>query len=456
MKLIIALIFATGLSGLVSSAMAEVSEHEAARLGMELTPYGAEKAGNAAGTIPAWEGGITAPPPGVGYKPGEHHPDPFAADKVLYTVTPANLTQYDAIVTDGHKGMFAAYPDTYKMNVYPARRSCAYPQNVYDAVKRNAVNAKMTNDGNGITGATMGPPFPVPLSAREIIWNHELNFRGFKTTRGAAGGAPTKGGDFTLETSLDHNMYLYSDPALASTEALENKVYYLIRNTVSPPSLAGTVFMLHYTLDQVVEDRHTWNYKPGERKVKRVTGLKYDTPTTGSDGIRTVDNFQLFSGGADRYDWELIGKQEMLIPYNTYKLASPENQYKDILNNGHLNQDLIRYELHRTWVVEGKLKAGKEHRLVKRRMFYFDEDTWILVSTALYGHDDKLVRAQEGYVFNYYEAPTCLAATDVVYDVTGGVYHILGLRNQERELTFVDDIDRDTFTTENMRRIGMR
>lgn len=440
----------------VHAASAAVTEQEAKRLEGDLTPYGAERAGNAAGTIPAWDGGLSAPPEGIGYQPGEHHPDPFAADKPLFTITSATMAQYDAQLTNGHKELLKAYPETYKMNVYPTRRSCAYPPHVYQAVARNAVNGKMINDGNSITGATMAPPFPIPQSAREIVWNHELNYRGFKTLRGSAGAAPSRGGDFTPEISIDRNMYNWSDPANTTTESLGNIVYYYVRETLSPPQVAGTVFLLHYTLDQIAEDRHTWNYKPGERKVKRLTGLQYDTPTGGSDGIRTVDNFQLWNGGADRYTWEQQGKSEKIIAYNTYRFASPDLQYKDILQKGHLNTDPIRYELHRVWEVEAKLAPGKAHGIVHRRKFYLDEDTWIIGATALYGADDTIARAQEGFIYNYYEHPICLAGTDAIYDVKGGVYHILGMRNQEKEVDFNADHKRENFTTEAIRRTGVR
>ena len=56
------------------------------------TPLGAEMAGNAAGTIPAWDGGLTKPP--AGFQPGGHYSDPFKADKILFTITAANAEQY--------------------------------------------------------------------------------------------------------------------------------------------------------------------------------------------------------------------------------------------------------------------------------------------------------------------------------------------------------------------------
>src|SRR5690606_4613234 len=74
------------------SALAAMTAEEAARLGAELTPMGAEKAGNADGTIPAWAGGIrNAAEAGFpNYKTGDHHPDPYANDKPLFTITADN------------------------------------------------------------------------------------------------------------------------------------------------------------------------------------------------------------------------------------------------------------------------------------------------------------------------------------------------------------------------------
>ena len=451
---------AIGLAlGLLASTMpvnAAVSEAEAKRLEGDLTPYGAERAGNKAGTIPAWDGGLTAPPPGIGYEPGKHHPDPFAADKPLYTINAANMAQYDAQLTEGNKALLTAYPGSYSMNVYPTRRSCAYPPHVYQAVARNARSAKMINDGNGITGATMASPFPIPQSAREIIWNHELNYRGFKMQRGIANAAPSKAGDFTVEAAFEKYFYNWSDPAVTNTDGFGNKLHFVLKEYHSPAQNAGTIFLIHSTIDQVAEDKPTWGYRPGERKVKRIAGNQYDTANFGSNGIRTIDSLQVFNGAGDRYDWEQQGKSEKIIPYNAYRLVSPDLEYKDILGKGHMNTEVIRYELHRVWEIEGKLKPGKSHSIAHRRRFYQDEDTWIIMAAALYGPDDKIVRAQEGFVINYYEHPVCILAPDVIYDVTGGVFHIVNMPNQEKVINFSADIDRKIFTSESMRRQGIR
>ena len=155
---------------LVSSvAFGAVSPQEAARLGADLTPLGGEKAGNADGSIPAWNGGLkSAADAGFpNYRSPDHYPDPFATDKPLFIITAANVAQYAAKLTEGHKALFKAYPD-YKMIVYPTHRSGASPQHVYDATKRNATTAKLVPDGNGFTGAIGGAPFPIPQNGLEV------------------------------------------------------------------------------------------------------------------------------------------------------------------------------------------------------------------------------------------------------------------------------------------------
>lgn len=435
---------------------AAVAEQEAKRLDGDLTPMGAERAGNAAGTIPAWEGGLSAPPAGVSYKPGDHLPDPFAADQPLYTITPANMAEYDALLTDGHKGLLAAYPDTYLMHVYQTRRSCAYPPRVYEAIQRNAVSGQLAENGNSITGATMASPFPIPQSAREVLWNHELRYQGFKVRRESASAVPTKGGDYTLDISLDQWMYDWSDPALSKPEELENVAFHFLKLGISPSSSAGSVMVMHNTLNQVAEKRRVWNYRPGERKVKRQIGAAYDNVVPISEGIRTSDNMQVFNGAADRYDWELLGKQEKIIPYNTSRLASPELKYQDILHKKHLNPEPIRYELHRVWTLEAKLKAGQSHIIAARRKMYADEDSWTILATALFDRDGKLARVQEGHLLNMYDHPLCAIGSDVVYDMSDGRYHVIGLRNQQKAALYNADLDPQNFSPEAMRRMGVR
>ncbi len=439
-----------------NTAFAAVSPDEAKRLETDLTPMGAERAGNAAGTIPTWDGGLTEPPPGIGYEPGTFHKDPYASDKLLFTVNAANMAQYDAQLTETHKELLKAYPDSYFLNVYPAHRSCAYPKFVYEAAARNAVSGNMVDDGNGIADATMAIPFPIPQSGREVLWNHELRYQGHKVTRESAAATPTKSGDYTMDVTLEQWIYHYTNPQLAEPEDMNNVLLHFMRRGISPTSNAGTIQVMHNTLDHVLEKRRGWFYRPGERKVKSVIGAEYDNVIPSSEGIRFNDSFNIFNGGGDRYDWELIGKQEKLIPYNTFRLASPDTKYKDILHKSHLNPEPIRYELHRVWVVDAKLKPGKQHKFAARRQIYFDEDSWAGVAAVMYDATGNVSRVQETHLFDFYDQPLCNIGSDVIYDLNGGRYHIIGLRNEQNPVKFDIQDEPASFTAEGVRRLGMR
>ena len=422
--------FIAGLT-LGAHSMAAVSASEVAKLGAELTPLGAEKAGNADGSIPAWDGGITSAAQAgfANFRPGQHHPDPFANDKPLYTVTAANMGQYANKLTEGHKKLLQTYRNTFKMNVYPTHRSAAFPQRIYDATKRIATTAQLAKDGNGVTNAGEGIPFPIPQSGVEVFWNHVLRYRGDVIVRNIGQAPVTAGGDYTMVKFRDETMVAYSLPG-ARSENLNNTIAYFIQETVGPARLAGEVLLVQETLDQPLENRRAWVYNPGQRRVRRAPNVAFDNPGTNSDNLRTSDQFDMYNGSPQRYDWTLVGKKELLVPYNSYKLNSNTLKYSDILKKNHINPEVARYELHRVWVVDSKLKAGQSH-LYSRRTLYVDEDSWQIVAVDCYDSRGQLYRVQEGHVINFYEVPALWTALETVYDLTNGRYLALGLDNEE-------------------------
>ena len=139
-----------------SMAMAELSADQIARLGKDLTPLGGERAANSAGTIPKWTGGITRPP--SGYRIGEHHRDPYAGDKPLFVISPANVDKYRDRLSVGHQRMLKTYP-SFRMPVYPTRRSASAPKRIYDATRRTAATARLVDGGNGVGNAVIGIRF---------------------------------------------------------------------------------------------------------------------------------------------------------------------------------------------------------------------------------------------------------------------------------------------------------
>jgi len=433
-----------------AAADAKISEADAAKLKSELTPLGAVKAGNKDGSIPAWTGGITSAP--AGYTVGMHHPDPFSGDKVLYTVTNANKDKYAEFLTPGITKMFETYPDTYKMDIYQSRRTASFPKYVYDATIENATRAELVEGGNGIKGAAIGVPFPVPANGLEAIWNHILRFRGEQTTRNGGQAAPTADGDFTY-IGFDEAISIEYSREDATPAALEesNILFRFKQNVTQPARLAGTALLVHETMDQVKKPRQAWTYNSGQRRVRRAPNVAYDAPGTASDGLRTTDDFDMYNGAPDRYNWELKGKKEVFIPYNSYKLHSDEVKYEDIIKPGHINTELVRWEKHRVWVVEATLKDGISH-VYKKRTFYIDEDSWQIHIADLYDNRDELYRVAVAYGINYYEVPTHWSTLDAYYDLNSRRYIAIGLDNEEKMYDFQTKQSSSDYTAAALRR----
>lgn len=433
-------------------SFAKVSQSEADRLGNDLTPLGAEKAGNSEGSIPSWDGGITEPP--AGYKAGMHHIDPYSGDSPLYTVTAQNMEQYADKLTEGHKALLKTYPDSYKLVVYPSRRSASNPQSIYDETKRNATKASMVEGGNGIQGAAIGIPFPIPQNGLEVVWNHLTRYRGNSAKRYTAQASPTRSGSYTLVNIDDQFLFNYNTPG-QTEENLNNVLIYYKQKVVAPARLAGSLLVVHETIDQVKEPRRAWTYNVGQRRVRRAPNVAYDNPGTAADGLRTNDQLDMYNGAPDRYDWKLVGKKELLIPYNSYKLHSDEVKIKEILTPLHINQDLARYELHRCWVVEATLKEGTRHVYAKRT-FYIDEDSWQIQVADQYDGRGELWRVSEGHSINYYDEQTFWTTLELHMDLYSGRYNAGGIDNEMKMYDFDAKISESEFSAQSLRREGRR
>ncbi len=413
----------------LQAAQAAVSAQDAARLGADLTPLGGEKAGNAAGTIPAWDGGLSSPAK-AGFpsfaSPGRA-PDPFPNDKPLFKITPANVAQYADRLTEGDKAMLRQYKDTFFMNVYPTRRTAATPQRIADATKRNATSAQLVEGGNGFTGAVEGIPFPIPKQGVEAFWNHVVRYRADAAAREIGQAAVTETGGFNMVKFHDEFYVAYSQPGAKEAE-LDNVIIYFLQEILAPARLAGQVLLVHETLDQQKENRRAWIYFPGQRRVQRAPNVAFDNPGTAADGLRTDDQFDMFNGSPQRYDWKLVGKKELFVPYNSYKLHWAKTKAEDVIRPLHINQELARYELHRVWVVEATLKAGQRH-IYKRRTLYLDEDSWQILAVDCYDNRDQLWRVQEGHGINYFNVPTYWTTLETSYDLQSRRYLALGFED---------------------------
>jgi len=442
--------------GFASGAWAKVSADKAAHLGKDLTPVGAEKAGNADGSIPEWTGGLNKVPEGIKFVPGTIHPDPFADEKPLFKITAENLDQYGDRVTEGFKALIKRFPETFYLKVYPTHRTAAFPDWWVERSKRNATVMEMTKDKLGLInhGLTGGTPFPIPTCAEEVMFNHLLRWRG-----------PGREGDFNRANVFPNGnlvrngggyaweQYPWNWPDL-DAKNWDGVYYKLVTLQLVPPRRKGELLLVKDPLNQSVHSRMAWQYLPGQRRVRRAPTVAYDTPNPGSSGLECYDDGFIFNGALDRFDWKILGKKEVYIPYNCYQTDLVPK--KDLLTGKHINPANIRFELHRVWLIEATLKKGKRHVYGKRH-FYIDEDTWIAVVDVMWDRRGTLWKTQFGTLKAKYNLPAVVGGMGCIVDFNRPDYgvgaQINGTKHPLRHDVRVPD---KVFTPEHLRRMGRR
>jgi len=407
------------------AGLGAVTAEQARQLGANLTRVGAERAGNADGSIPAYTGQLVQAPPS--YKPGSgRYPSPFADEKPVLRIDSSNVARYADQLTPGIVATLRQYP-SFHLNVYPSHRTAVYPDWVLDNTLKNATQAELSGDvpGDAVKNAYGGIPFPIPRNGDEVIWNFRLRYLPASRDQRHVNYLVDAAGRRTFLSR--HNCLFanaYYDPAARSL----NDPYFFRQFCIgeAPASQAGYNILFTNSADYGKYDQVTWVYTPGQRRVRIAPEFSYDTPVANYSGALTYDEINVFSGRADRFNLKLVGKKEMYIPYNNNGLFAPDAVEENYLTAKHPNPDFLRWEKHRVWVVEGTLKQGKRH-ILSRRTFFVDEDTWHIVATDGYDHAGKLYRVGLALPFLVYEdkqgAPYVSSQVYMYLDLSKGEYY---------------------------------
>ncbi|MGH8446121.1 MAG: DUF1329 domain-containing protein [Solimonas sp.] len=409
------------------AAHAAVSADEAKALGTTLTPTGAEAAGNADGSIPAWSGKWLGAPPHVKYD-GSYNPDPYAGEKPLYAITAQNAAQYADKLSDGQKALFAKYPQTYRILVYPTHRDFRYTDSINENTRLNATTARLENDGLTLKGAYSGPAFPIPKTGLEVLYNHM-----------------TAPGPWFIDSD-QVSAYVQSTGSIAWSEValrVYNPGYkgndrahwddginaYSVSAQKGPPRDAGKFTLAWSSNDFVGLPRQAWQYDPGSRRLRKSPDVAFDYPM--DSGPRVIDEQNGFNGSPERFEWKLIGKREMIVPFHAYALEDRKLKYKDLIGSaiGHPNPEHIRHELRRVWVIEGTLRKGMRHIYSKRR-FYIEEDSWNKVMGENYDLRNQLWRVAVDGTDYAYDAKAYYNNVSIYQDLQAGSYSIEKMSNE--------------------------
>lgn len=437
---------------LAGQTQAAVSQAEAARLGAELTLVGAEKAGNADGSIPPYTGGLNTPP--AGFKAGDiFRPDPFINEKPVFVIDSKNLDQYKDKLTAVTAELVRRYP-SYRVEVYPTHRTASLPQGVLDNTVKNAVNTHSTEGGNAIENAMPGIPFPIPKTGAEAMWNHLLRYQGVNIATKFDNWLVDNNGSASLATTgaawINYAVYDDLNKKLEASDAY----YQLKLKYTGPARRAGEALLLRDAVNPLVQPRRAWQYLPGVRRVKLAPDLSYDTPNPSTAGTATFDDAFVFIGALDRFDWKLVGKQEMIVPYNAYRVTY-EKDVKKFLTPNHLEPSSVRWEKHRVWVVEATLKEGARHTYHKRR-FYLDEDSWVALASDEYDARDQLYRGAFTFLSQSYDAHTPDATPYMMYDLISGAYSVIALPGPYGGIKYSEPLSKTDWSSESLTGSGIR
>ena len=440
-----ALVFSTG-------TYAKVSAEEAAKLGGELTPTGATKAGNADGSIPEWTPWGQTGELGSQFFTAENFPETIGViekDKPLFEITKANYKKHADKLSEGHKALFELYP-TYKMKVYPSKRIVGYPEKVYEFTKKNAGTATLEGCNDCLRNSEFGFPFPIPKNGVEAMWNPRLRWREEYVKRYNNQAIVQQSGSVQLTKLIENVKFPYtlrSDKERVAIDDKDDIMIYYQSETLAPPRNAGQ-YLLAW---EHVGYRSAWLYNPGLRRVRRAPNVAYDNPYEGTDGQQFYDQVDMYNGAMDRYDFKLVGKKELYIPYNNYEINKPTYEYEDILGKEHINQDLVRYELHRVWVVDSTLRDGTSHQF-KRRTFYIDEDSWAIAAIDCYDNRDKLWKFQEGELVYANNAQAVGGVPEVIYDLQSGLYFATAMFNEDQSNDYSVSYEDRYFSPQSLKR----
>ena len=452
MKFVQTVLAASLALAVAGQAHAAVSAEQAAQLGTSLTLVGAEKAGNADGSIPAYEGGLTQAP--ASFKAGDSvRPDPFAGEKPLLVIDGKNVEQYKDQLSATTVELAKRFP-SFRVELFPTHRTVAMPQAVLDNSLKNATGAKALEGGQAIDNVLPGVPFPIPQSGAEAMWNFLLRYQGVTINSKYDSWNVDAAGVASLATTgqayISYPIYQdMNKPIGAADTYYQMKLYY-----TGPARRAGEAIMLRDAANPLEQPRRAWQYLPGVRRVKLAPSLAYDTPNPGTAGAGTYDDVFVFNGALDRFDWKLVGKQEMIVPYNTYRLTyAPEA--KAITTANHVAPELVRWEKHRVWVVEGTLKQGSRHIYAKRR-FYLDEDSWVALASDQYDANGQLYRGSFAFLSQSYDKTVPDSTPFMIYDLVGGTYNINGVVGPYGGIRYIDALAKAQWAPESLAGAGIR
>ena len=387
-----------------------------------LTPVGAIAAGSTDGRIPPWTGGLQEPP--AGWSPALGYRDPFATDAPLASIGRAELPAFRHELPDGLAMLIERVPQM-RLRLFATRRTACHPTDIVAGMQARAGMPRTS--GHALVDAPgRYVPFPEPTDGLQAIWNVLRRYTG--------GGVVREGRSFAVRASGDASMIGFWSRRFHASHlegAPEDLHFAAMGGYLAPASLRGQIALVHEPFDLSRRSRAAWIYSSALRRVRRAPDLAYDAVADGSEGIFTTDQVDGYNGSPDRFEWVLLGRRTLIVPYNTYAIGEPPATASRILQRGSVNPELMRYELHRVWVVEARLRQGQSHVYGLRR-FFIDEDSWTVLVEEAYSPRGDLWRLALHGLVQFYDARVPGIRVSIYHDLDAGTYYVGGLDTERQ------------------------
>ncbi|MFC5430732.1 DUF1329 domain-containing protein [Paraburkholderia denitrificans] len=427
----------------------------------DLTAAGAERAASKDGLVPAFAGREATP---AGWTWGENRGDfwKHKGEKPLYSIDAANVDKYASQLSPGQVQLIKQLKG-YRMDVYPSHRTCQLPDFAEQNSKTNLTSAKLDSTGEKLQSVALpGVAFPQPKSGAEAVLNYETRYRGEGIDFGkyVTAISPRPGGSDWIEVVGPQIYYFPSGkPGKATPQDVDQLNFGAYFAMESPAALAGQSFVQRQYFDR---DPETYYYFPGQRRVRRMPAYTHDAPLIGFENQYLIDEVNMFNGSLDRFNWKLVGKREMLVPYNDFGMYTFKDKLHDVATPAGISPDHRRYEVHRVWVVEATLKSSARH-VDSKKILYLDEDSWLALVGEDYDAQGKLWKVRESYPIPAWDiGGACDNEPFVQYDLNDGRYvfdeSTIGLGKDVHWFEKVADprFKTDFFSAESLRSVSER
>jgi len=389
---------------------------------LAVTVAGADE--NASGDIPAFVGKDA---PVGAWQYGKERGDfwKYKSEKPLLSIDAASAQAHAKYLTPGQLALFKAKPG-YRMDVYPSHRVCGVPDFVAANTEKNKTLAKLDEKGeNVVAGVTPGFMFPKPKNGAEAMYNFILHYAGVGSSlpTDITTVSPRPGSDEWINGAGPLVNYrpwgVEGSHPVASGAQLLGATSFVY---TGPAALAGQGLVGRTYFKQEPE---TYYYFTGQRRVRRMPAYLYDAPQIGYENEYLVDESGMLQAPPmDRFDWKLVGKKEVYVPYNDFGMYRFQSKQDTVLGKSFINPDYRRYELHRVYVVEATVKASARH-VAHKKVFYLDEDSWLAVLAEDYDAQGQLWKVKESYPIPVWElGGTCDFLPFTQYDMATGRYVI--------------------------------